>query len=141
MTRYRAVVAEDDDDVRAALARALDSDPRFETVAEVAHAHGLAELALSNRADVVLMDVRMPGGGPEAARAVHEVGRAVVVAVSAESSPSVVLSMITAGAQGYLAKDRLGTALPELVCRCLKGEVILAVPTAGVVLRRLVPVH
>lgn len=141
MTRYRAVVADDDADVRAALAMSLCSDPRFEVVADVADAHDLADVARLAEADVVLLDVRMPGGGADAARALRDQGDAVVVAVSAETSPHTVTAMLAAGVQGYLAKDRLGTSLPELVGRCLAGEVILAVPTAGTVLRRLVSVH
>lgn len=141
MTRYRAVVADDDTHVRSAVAMSLASDPRFEVVAQVGDAHLVAEVARSSGADVVLLDVRMPGGGAEAARALHGQGGTVVVAVSAETSPRIVTAMLAAGAQGYLAKDRIGASLPDLVGRCLAGEVILAVPTAGIVLRRLVPVH
>jgi DNA-binding NarL/FixJ family response regulator len=141
MTRYRAVVADDDAHVRAAVAMALGDDPRFEVVAEVDDAHELADVVRLAGADVVLLDVRMPGGGAEAARALHDQGGVVVVAVSAETSPRIVTAMLSAGVQGYLAKDRLGTSLPDLVGRCLAGEVILAVPTGRTVLRRLVPLH
>lgn len=141
MSPHRAVVADDDDGVRAALSSALDSDPRFEVVAQLAEARDLLAIVHGFRADVVLLDVRMPGGGPAICRSVHDDSPAVVVVVTAEASPRVVLEFLAAGASGYLGKDRLGTALPDLVSRCLSGEVILAVPTAATALRRLVAGH
>lgn len=137
MSSYRAVVADDDAEMRAALSLALGSDPRFEAVAEVADGHDLYAVVRRTTADVVLLDVRMPGGGTAAVRAVRDAGDATVVAVSSETDPATVAELIRAGAQGYLAKDRLGTSLPDLVSRCLAGEVIIATPTAGAVLRRL----
>ncbi|QZY30305.1 response regulator [Nocardioides coralli] len=137
MSPHRVVVADDDDDVRAALAFALDRDRRFEVVARLADAHDLLAVVRGSRADVVLLDVRMPGGGASVCSAVRDHSAAVVVVVSAETSAAVVEEYLTAGARGYLGKGRLGDALPDLVSRCLDGEVILAVPTAAVVLRRL----
>lgn len=133
---YRIVVADDDADVRAALSRVLASDSRFEVVAEVGDAHGLVDLVTENAAHGVLLDVRMPGGGAEAARALD--GTAVVIAVSAETAPRTVHQLLAAGASGYVAKDRLGPCFPDLVARCLQGEVVLAVSTARRVIRKLV---
>ena len=83
----------------------------------------------------------MPGGGVEAARALQAGPPVVIVAISAETSPAVVAEMVRAGAQGYLAKGHLDSDLPERVVRCVNGEVLLAVPTAGQALRRLTHVH
>jgi two-component system nitrate/nitrite response regulator NarL len=98
--------------------------------------------------DVVLLDVRMPGGGPVVASALsaprpaspRRTARAaapVVIAVSAQTGIATVVAMLRAGAVGYLAKGSLGT-LPELVARCAAGEVVLAVPSAADALRQLV---
>ena len=61
----------------------------------------------------------------------------MVVAVSAQTGTSVVVSMLRAGVSGYLVKGRLG-ALPDLVARCSNGEVVLAVPCAADALRQVV---
>ena len=94
---------------------------------------------------MVLLDVRMPGGGAEAARALRATastngggaGAPAVVAVSAHTGTATVVAMLQAGAVGYLAKGRLAD-LPDLVARCAAGEVVLAVPSAADALDQLV---
>ena len=61
----------------------------------------------------------------------------LVVALTAETSPDVIESMLRAGAVAYFAKGRIGAALGDLVSRVHDGEVILATPTAGLALRRV----
>lgn len=147
----RALVADDDDGVRSALAEVLDADPRFSVVGVATTGDELLTLADTLHPDVVLLDVRMPGGGAPAARALLAGPAAsrvpdasgqrslppVVVAVSAHTGTSVVVSMVRAGASGYLAKGRLGS-LPDLVARCAEGEVVIAVPSAAEALRQIV---
>jgi two-component system nitrate/nitrite response regulator NarL len=134
----RVVIADDDDDVRAALHDVLDADDRFVVVGTAATSDALFHLAASEQPDVVLVDVRMPGGGIAAATALSALRKApVIVAVSASTEPSTVVAMLRAGATGYLAKGRLGHWLPELVARCADGQVMLAVPQAAGVLRAL----
>ena len=94
---------------------------------------------------MVLLDVRMPAGGAIGAKALADLATApgrrkptLVVALTAETSPDVIEAMLRAGAVGYFAKGRIGSALGDLVARVFDGEVILAAPTAGLALRRLV---
>ena len=68
MRTYRVVVADDDPTFRSAAVEVLEADDRFAVVGEVATGAGLAELVEETGADVVLLDVRMPGGGPAAAQ-------------------------------------------------------------------------
>ena len=137
MTLIRAVVADDDAEVRSLLVALLRSDDRFDVVGEAADGGALLEVVVQTRPDVVLLDVRMPGGGEEAARALQDLPP-VVVAVSAEAAPGTVAALVRAGVRGYLAKGRLGPTLPDQVARCVHGEVILGVPTAAVALRQLI---
>ena len=60
-----------------------------------------------------------------------------MVAVTAETAPDVVESMLRAGVVGYVAKGRIGSTLPDIVARIHEGEVVLAAPTAVRALRRL----
>lgn len=137
MGQIKVVVADDDEAIRAVLSEVMRSDGRFDVVAEAADGTELLDLVVAHDVDVVLLDVRMPNGGATAARALQEGPPVVVVAVSAETSPEIVASLLRAGVRGYLAKGRLGPNLPELVARCVAGEVILAVPTAAQAIQRL----
>ena len=138
MGQIRVVVADDDETLRTVLSEVMRSDPRFEVVGEAADGVELLEIVARTEADVVLLDVRMPAGGETAARALQDGPPVVVVAVSAETAPDTVAGLLRAGVRGYLSKGRLGPGLPDLVSRCVAGEVILAVPTAAQAVRRLV---
>ena len=142
MTTFRVLVVDDDETFREALVEVLGADRRFEVVGSVGDVDAVAEAVSGSRPHVVLLDVRMPGGGPGTAAAIVEGSRPagegpVVVAMSAHTSPRIVASMLRAGAVGYLAKGRLGTTVTDLVARCAVGEVVLAVPGAAEVLREL----
>lgn len=134
----RVVIADDDDGVRAALHDVLDADDRFLVVGTASGGDDLVRTVETARADVVLLDVRMPGGGRAAAREISAMPSSpVVVAVSASTEAATVVAMLDSGATGYLAKGRLGQWLPEMVARCVDGQVVLAVPNGAAVLRML----
>ena len=139
MRTYRVIVADDDPTFRSAAVEVLEADDRFAVVGEVATGAGLAELVEETDADVVLLDVRMPGGGPAAAQQLTErFGRRVVmVAVSAQVETATVCRMLRAGATGYLPKGRRGASMPDLVARCADGDRVLAVPTGAAALHQL----
>jgi DNA-binding NarL/FixJ family response regulator len=134
----RVVVADDDAAFREALVDVLGADPRFSVVAAASTGVDIADLALTSRADLVLLD-----GGPEAARAVHEAAASAglrppaVVALSAQSAVHTVVAMLREGAVGYLVKGRIGSTLPDLLSRCAAGEVVLAVPSGADAIRQL----
>ena len=130
------VLADDDATVRSALRLVLESDPRFEVLGEAEDGHALPEVVRRLRPDVVLMDVQMPGGGPDLCRElVADAHPPVVVAVSAHHQTPVVRSLLRAGATAYLGKGLLGDGLGDLVARCAQGHVVIAVPQAREVLR------
>ena len=141
----RVVVADDDATFRKAAIGLLEADPRITVIGEAADGDALADVAVITEPDVVLLDVRMPGGGVTGAQSVAELAartgrrwRPAVVAVTAETAPDVVESMLRAGVVGYVAKGRIGSTLPDIVARIHEGEVVLAAPTAVRALRRLV---
>ncbi|WP_167305813.1 response regulator [Nocardioides euryhalodurans] len=141
MQTIRVIVADDDESIRNTLAAILETDERFEVVAEVPDGYALVDVVAQLRPDVVLLDVHMPGGGVAAARALLAGPPVVVVAVSGETSPRTVGDLVRAGVRGYLAKGRIGPGFPDLVARCHQGEVLLAVPTAAEAMRRLALEH
>jgi DNA-binding NarL/FixJ family response regulator len=145
MRVIRVAIADDDASIRTALSEVLEADSRFTVVGAAATGAELLDLVRTTEPHVVLLDVRMPGGGPAAAAALTgqqgggSAGRSpapVVIAVSAQTGAGAVAAMLRAGAVGYLVKGSLGT-LPELVARCAAGEVVLAVPSAADALRQV----
>ena len=127
-----AVVADDDADVRSALCAALEADRRFAVIAFAASAEEVVAAVMRERPAAVLLDVRMPGGGVQAAREIRATGLLVaVVVVSAQVDAALVADMLEAGARGVLVKGRLGRDLPDLVARCCAGEVVLSTPAAS----------
>jgi DNA-binding NarL/FixJ family response regulator len=136
--RFRIVIADDDDAVRAALVDNLQADPRFTVLASVSTGSELLDACASLRPDAALIDVQMPGGGAHAVRALMQQGSCpVVIVVSASVTMGAIMPILRAGATGYLAKGSVGRALPDLVARCAKGQAILAVPGGGAILRAL----
>lgn len=140
----RVALGDDDAAFRTAAVGLLEADPRIDVVGAAADGHELLDLAAATEPDVILLDVRMPAGGIVGARALTGQAPAsgrraqpLVIALTAETSPDVIEAMLQAGAVGYFAKGRIGSALGDLVSRVYAGEVILAVPTAGLALRRL----
>ena len=95
--RIRVLLADDNAEVRSALAALIDRDADLELAAVAADAGEAVELAARELPDVALVDVRMPAGG--AVAAVHGI---------ASRSPKT--SVILLSASGF-APDRLDTKI------------------------------
>lgn len=108
----RVLIADDHAVVREGLSLLVDSEQDLEVAAAVDSGQAAVEKAKSDRPDVVLMDLAMPGiGGIEAtARIVSSTDCAVLVLTTFGESERV-LSALDAGAVGYLLKDSSGADL------------------------------
>jgi DNA-binding NarL/FixJ family response regulator len=104
--------------VRSALAC-----PGFEVVAEAGDADGCIELAVSLRPDVCLVEVRLPGGGVRAARAIAtKLQETAVVMLTASDSEADFFDAMRAGAAGYLLKGTDPDRLPHALKGVVAGE-------------------
>ena len=110
----------------------------FRVTAEAADCDGAVEAVLAERPDVCLLDVRMPGGGIEAARRVKESGvKTSVVMLTVSQDSGDVLAALRAGAIGYLPKDTRPDRLPAALVGVLTGEAALPRALVPLVLRSL----
>jgi EAL domain-containing protein (putative c-di-GMP-specific phosphodiesterase class I) len=127
MDDIRVLIADDDPEVLQLLARVIDDDPAMEVVASARGADEAIELATEHRPDVAVLDVRMPGGGgPRAARAILRRSPSTdVVAFSTFEAAESVLSMLEAGARGYVSKSD-PAEIAGAIRRCRGGDTALS---------------
>jgi DNA-binding NarL/FixJ family response regulator len=111
-SRIRVLIAEDDVGVREVLASVVRSESAFELAGAVENASQAIAAAARDLPDVALVDVRMPGGGVRAARGIKRASpHTRVIAFSAQDDPPTRQDMFDAGADGYLVKGSLVTAI------------------------------
>jgi DNA-binding NarL/FixJ family response regulator len=129
MTAIRVVLADDHPVVREGLRGMLAAEPDIEVVGEAASGPEAVALAERLRPDVILMDLRMPGGdGVEAIRCLP--GTTVVVLTTYDSDADI-LRAVEAGAAGYLLKDTPRAVLADSVRAAARGETVLTPAVAG----------
>ena len=135
MTPIRVLLADDHPVVREGLRGMLAGEPDIEVVGEAGSGPEAVALAARLRPDVVLMDLRMPGGdGVEATRQLP--GIAVVVLTTYDSDADI-LRAVEAGAAGYLLKDTPRAVLADSLRAAARGETVLAPAVAGRLLGRM----
>ena len=122
----RVLVADDHAPTREDIRVAVEADPRFTVVALAGDAAEAVQAALRERPDVVLLDMRMPGGGAAAAWEITARlpgTRAVMLTVS--RSDEDLFAALRAGASGYLLKDMPFEELGDELADVLDGKVAL----------------
>ena len=94
------------------------------------------ECIVAAEPDVVLLDVQMPdGGGAEVIRGVSARRPAIrFLALSVSDAPDDVISIIRAGARGYVTKTISGPELADAVRRVASGDAVFSPRLAGFVL-------
>jgi DNA-binding NarL/FixJ family response regulator len=124
------LLADDQGLVRAGFRALLDAQPDIEVVAEAADGVEAVELAVRERPDVVLMDIRMPRlDGLEATRrltADPRLGRTHVVVLTTFELDEYVFGALRAGASGFLLKDIDPPDLLTAVRVAAHGDALLA---------------
>jgi two-component system, NarL family, response regulator len=107
------LLVEDDELFRLGLRTRLQQEPGFEIVAEAEDGETAIELA-SQPLDLVILDVGLPGiGGIEACRQIkQQYPDLPVLVLTSRSENSLIMRLVSAGAQGYCLK---GVASETLV--------------------------
>jgi DNA-binding NarL/FixJ family response regulator len=102
----RVLIADDHEMIRRGLRAMLAGEPEVDIVGEACNGVEAVRLAAELGADVVLMDLSMPGASGLAAtrEIVATRSPAQVVAMSANNDESLISSVLEAGAIGFLSK-------------------------------------
>jgi DNA-binding NarL/FixJ family response regulator len=126
----RVLLADDQALIRAGFKMIIDAEPGMQVVAEAADGREAIEQARALRADVVLMDIRMPVlDGLEATRRISAddalAGVRVLVVTTFEDDDNVVLAL-QAGASGFVGKNVAPADLLAAIRVVAAGEALLS---------------
>jgi DNA-binding NarL/FixJ family response regulator len=127
-------IVDDHDLFRAGVKAELPDD--IVVVGEASDTGAAVELILERNPGVVLLDVHLPGGG---GREVVEKVREqrpdqLFLALSASDAPGDVVSVVRAGARGYVTKTISSVELADAIRRVAGGDVVFSPRLAGFVL-------
>lgn len=131
----RIFLVDDHDIVRAGLRATLE--PTFEIVGEAGDVDSAVNGIVRSQPDVVLLDVRLPGGGGR--RVIERVRQALgdvkFMALTVASSREEVAQMMQAGVDGYVTKATLREEdLADLVLQTAVGRKPVSPDVAGYLL-------
>jgi DNA-binding NarL/FixJ family response regulator len=138
MKKTRILLADDHAVVRKGFRLILSQEPDFEVVGEAGEGLEAVRLAseLEPHADVVIMDIAMPGlNGVEATRRITENGtRSRILILSMHKDAVYVRESLRAGAKGYLLKESIDKDLVAAVRAVAAGHAFLSPEISATVL-------
>lgn len=125
--RTRVLVVDDHSIVREGICVLLEREPYLEVVGSVDSGEAAMEFLQANGADVVIMDVGLPGiSGIEATRRIKGSNPNVhVLALTMYADDQYLLGMLDAGAAGYLLKQSVVSDLIQATRALAAGQYFL----------------
>lgn len=126
--KIRVLLADDHPLLLQALRGVLEKEDDIEVVAEVNDGEQAVNLAAQLRPDIVIMDISMPKlNGLEATRQIKATNPEIaVLALTIHTDNEHILSMLQAGAAGYLTKGVYGQQVVSAVRAVTSGEAVLS---------------
>jgi DNA-binding NarL/FixJ family response regulator len=126
----RVLLADDQALIRGGFRVLIESDPEFEVVGEATNGKEAVELARSTRADVVVMDVRMPEmDGLEATRTIcadDDLAGVKVLVVTTFETDDYLMEALRAGASGFVGKGVETQELLGAIRTVATGDALLS---------------
>ena len=141
----RVVLADDQGLVRAGLRLMIDRAPGLTVVGEAATGHEAVRLAREARADVVLMDIRMPDlDGLAATRRIAAddslAGVRVLILTTFEADEHV-FEALRSGAYGFLGKGARPDVLIDAIRTVARGDALLSPSATRGLIARFLRLH
>jgi two-component system, NarL family, response regulator DevR len=138
MKKIRILLVDDHDIVRLGLMALLKSQPDMEVAGEAGTASEGVKLAETLMPDVVLMDIRLPGGGIDACQQITaRFPSCIVVMLTSFADDELVVRAIRAGAMGYVLKQVGNAELLRAIRAAARGEALLDPSTTTRLLSRI----
>jgi two-component system response regulator DevR len=127
MAKQRILLVDDHEVVRLGLRALLERHPHFEVIAEASTAREAIDRVKQYSPDVVVMDIRLPGGsGIEACEEITEnYPDSKVIMLTSYAEDEMLFSAIRAGAAGYVLKQIGGEDLVKAIEAVGRGEALL----------------
>ncbi|MFI1093543.1 response regulator [Streptomyces sp. NPDC020917] len=135
----RVLLADDHPVVRQGLAAMLGAEEGLAVVGEASSGPEAEARAAALRPDIVLMDLRMPGGdGVESIERMTSAGLPCrIIVLTTYETDTDILRAVEAGAAGYLLKDVTPGELAGAIRAAARGETVLAPSVAARLVDRL----
>jgi two-component system, NarL family, nitrate/nitrite response regulator NarL len=119
----RVAVIDDHPLFREGVAHTIQRSGTLQVIGEGATADDAIRIAKAELPDIVLLDVNMPGGGVEAARAISNVCPVVkIIMLTVSESEEHVHEAMEAGVRGYVLKGTSGLELVNTLRAVARGE-------------------
>lgn len=126
----RVVLADDQALIRAGFRALIDSTTDLQVVGEAGDGQAAVEMVRATRADVVVMDIRMPGiDGLAATRQIaadEELAGARILVLTTFELDEYVLQALRAGASGFLGKGADPVDLLDAIRTVAAGDALLS---------------
>jgi two-component system NarL family response regulator len=135
----RIMVVDDHELFRRGLTRLLDEQDGLEVVADARSGEEALKRASEVQADVIVMDINMPGiSGVAATRELRTLSpRSAIIILTVNADEAAVLDAVLAGASGYLLKDATFPEIVRGIHAAAAGESLIAPAVAAGLLGRL----
>lgn len=137
------MIADDHNIIRYGLEQALSHEKNMQVIAQADSGEDAVAMAREHKPDVILMDISMPNmNGMEATKQIcRHAPDTKVIALSMHTEKKIILSMLQAGAQGYLLKTNFFKDLLKAIQTVMAGEIFLSPEITRYVVTSAVNTH
>lgn len=122
------VLVDDHDIVRAGIKRLLENQKKINVVGDFGSGEAAYRFLRNNNADVVVMDLSMPGkGGIESTRQIKKQFPNInILVLSMHDNPTMAKKVIDAGATGYILKNDIAEDLMRAILTVAQSKPIFS---------------
>jgi len=124
MNKITLLIVDDHKLIRETWSLILNSDPRFNVVAECSNGMEAIEMTKKLKPNIILMDINMePMTGLEATKQIRkDVPGSKVIIVSMHSQPAYVKQMMKIGGKGYVTKNSSKEEMIKAILEVYSGK-------------------
>mgnify|MGYP001230887343 FL=1 len=122
--KTRVLIADDHPIVRSGIRAELTRHSDFQIVGEAVTADEVIQLVSQAATDIIILDISMPG--IKAAEVIKRIGKShpdtKILVLTAHGDKGTIMSMLKAGAHGYVLKDEDPEVVPDAIRTVMSGK-------------------